>query len=116
MLASILGEEGFACQILNSGPEVREALSAIPEASAHIHLVDLRGLDCRDPEACSPASENILELVRDLVSAAKSNTRFWIITRGAQSTMDAATVSIWQAPLWGLGRALSADTRNFGEA
>ncbi|TVP47769.1 MAG: acyltransferase domain-containing protein [Gemmatimonadales bacterium] len=56
-------------------------------------------------EAClAPVSA-----VRTLADRGHTSTPFWLVTRGGEPTaaMDGASVSLLQAPLWGMGRSLA---------
>ncbi|NEO98263.1 MAG: SDR family NAD(P)-dependent oxidoreductase [Symploca sp. SIO2E9] len=62
--------------------------------------------------SCDSSCEQVLHLVQALTSA-NISPRLWLVTKGAQSILKDDIVSVWQTPIWGLGKTLSLEHQEF---
>jgi acyl transferase domain-containing protein/acyl carrier protein len=98
---------------------LREALGA--EHPACRGVIYLWGLDATASPGLTPTSlqasqalscDGVLHLLQSLARLDwNAAPRLWLVTRGAQAVepMDAISLSLQQAPLWGLGRVIALE-------
>jgi len=96
--------------------ERAEALLAMREAGAPVHVIDLWSLDgmgagTEVPGTALAHGTRVLELVQALVRAPKgTTTSLWLVTRGTQAAVEGESVSgPAGAVLWGLGKAIARE-------
>jgi NAD(P)-dependent dehydrogenase (short-subunit alcohol dehydrogenase family) len=82
--------------------------------AASVAVIDLRFLDACNILTSRQSCMSVTKIVRALSAAEQSGLRYWIVTQGAQSTsLPHERVLPWQAPAWGLGRALASENSEF---
>ncbi|MCP3060233.1 type I polyketide synthase [Myxococcus sp. K38C18041901] len=90
--------------------ERAEALLAMREGTAPVHIVDLWSLDVAEPDVPGAAlahGARALELAQALVRSPKGATSLWLVTRGAQAAVEGEPLSgPTGSVLWGLGKAI----------
>ncbi|MBZ4398082.1 type I polyketide synthase [Myxococcus sp. AS-1-15] len=93
--------------------ERAEALLAMREGPAPVHVIDLWSLDGAGTDVPGAALEHgtrVLELVQALVRAPMGSTSLWLVTRGAQAAVEGGPLSgPAGAVLWGLGKAIARE-------
>jgi natural product biosynthesis luciferase-like monooxygenase protein len=94
------GDEGIAAALAHA----RGVLGGAPD------VLHLGGLAAGDPGSAGRAVDAVLCVARALARA-EADSRLVLVTRGAQPVADgdAARLAVFQAPLWGLGRALAVE-------
>jgi natural product biosynthesis luciferase-like monooxygenase protein len=82
----------------------RDVLGGAPD------VLHLGALAATDPASAGRAVDAVLAMARALARA-EADSRLVVVTRGAQVVVDgeAARLALFQAPLWGLGRALAVE-------
>jgi acyl transferase domain-containing protein/acyl carrier protein len=84
-------------------------------------IVYLWGLDATSPEITGRSldesqavtCDGVLHLIQSLVKMEfKAAPRLWLVSQGAQAIGPADTISVEQAPLWGLGRVIALEHPN----
>lgn len=97
------------------GEDAKKVLQSAGPVSAIVHLGSLDASDVQEGDPLDAAlragPEGLLEVLHALVAVpAQPRPRLWLATRGAQAAVDGDAVDApWNAALWGMGRALSAE-------
>jgi acyl transferase domain-containing protein len=103
---------GCSYSVINEASDLENAV--IDSTASSIAIVDLRFLDASDIITSRQSCMSVANSIRALSGIEQSGLRYWIVTHGAQATgVNKDKILPWQAPAWGLGRALASENSEF---
>ncbi len=111
-LAARIRITGASYSIVNEANGIENAV--INSSASSIAVIDLRFLDACDIMTLRKNCAAVAKVVRTLTGIEQSRLRYWIVTQAAQATgPNSEKILPWQAPAWGLGRALASENSEF---